>query len=360
MAIRILYHADPSRFTEESGPSRSDCWTGHPGTSLRNIGSSTWTLPGIARPGSPTITNSGEDHLSMILHERSYFGGEELMPGHLGESFPTHGELEGSVALVTGGASGIGLATAALFAHHGAHVVIGDRHTQRAEVACAQLLAEGLTAYAVPLDVAEDTDWLRAVGEIEDLTGGIDVLVNNAGINTNQGIMTATIDDWDRTIEVNLRGVFLGLRHVAPVMQERGGGTIVNVTSFASLIGYHSAAYSASKWAVRGLTKSAAAEFASWNIRVNSLHPGSVPTEMHRVTPPGHGDAWRRLTPLERLGSPEELAEAALFLASSRSSYVTGSDLVVDGGLSSSGISRARAHLLDTWHSAPADEANSR
>ena len=258
-------------------------------------------------------------------------------------------ELAGLVALVTGGGSGIGLATVRCLARQGASVVIADIDHPKAAAAAAELGGNGVDVRAHRLDVADAGDWERVVERVVGEAGGIDILVNNAGIISNDPIMATEPQVWDRVLAVNLTGVFLGMRAVAPRMRARGGGAMVNVSSFAALVGYHAAAYAASKWAVRGLSKSAADEFAAWNIRVNSLHPGSVPTAMHATTPPGHAEAWRQLIPQGRLGEADELAEAVSFLVGPRSSYVTGSELVVDGGLSSSGISRARARLLDLY-----------
>jgi 3alpha(or 20beta)-hydroxysteroid dehydrogenase len=256
-------------------------------------------------------------------------------------------DLADRVAVVTGGASGIGLAVVECFARQGASVVIADLDIEQASAQAESLSAEGLEVIAVRLDVAQAAEWADAANQAVRAFGAIDILINNAGVNTNQTIMATSLDSWRSTLAVNLDGVFLGIRTVAPYIRDQGGGAIVNVSSFAAYVGYHSAAYAASKWAVRGLTKTAAEEFAAWNIRVNSLHPGSVPTAMHRSTPPGHADAWRTLIPQGRLGETRELAEAALFLASERSSYMTGAELVVDGGLSAAGLARARTFLLD-------------
>ncbi len=184
---------------------------------------------------------------------------------------------------------------------------------------------------------------------LQPITAGFGVptiLINNAGINDRRTIMEASAADWDRVLAINLKGTFLGMQAVVPGMRKSGGGAIVNVSSTSGLVGHTDAAYSASKWAIRGLTKTAAIEFADDGIRVNSLHPGSVPTGMHANTKPGHAAAWRKLIPLARAGRAEEVAAAALFLVSDAASYVTGTELVVDGGLSQGGLLTARKRLM--------------
>lgn len=251
-------------------------------------------------------------------------------------------DVSGRVALVTGGAGGLGGGIARKLADEGARIALCDRLVEAGEGAARAL---GDAAF-FELDIGSEESWKHAVDVILQRFGRIDILVNNAGINDRTTILETTVADWERTLRVNLTGAFLGIRLVAPLMREAGSGVIVNVSSTAGLTGHPDASYSATKWALRGLTKTAALEFADWNIRVNSVHPGSVPTGLHKNTPPGHGEVWRKLTPMRRAGRTDEVGEAVLFLASDRSSYMTGSELVVDGGLSDCGLLTGRSRLL--------------
>ena len=250
-------------------------------------------------------------------------------------------ELADRVALVTGAAGGLGGGIARKLAAEGARVALCDvRADAGAEVARS---IPGSRFF--PLDVREEKEWRRAVEAIVGHFGRIDILVNNAGINDRKPIMETTAADWERTLGINLTGAFHGIKAVAPHMRGRGG-VIVNVSSTAGLVGHPDAPYSATKWALRGLTKTAALEFADWGIRVNSVHPGSVPTALHNNAPPGHAEVWRKLIPMQRAGRAEEIGDAVLFLASDRSTYITGTELAVDGGLSNCGLLAARARLL--------------
>lgn len=248
------------------------------------------------------------------------------------------------VALVTGAAGGLGSGIARQLAQDGATVALCDLNADAGEERAREI--GGRAAY-FQLDAGLEEEWRRCTDAVLQRFGRIDILVNNAGINGRKPIMATTASEWDRTLRVNLTGAFLGIRAVAPVMRDQGGGVIVNVASTSGLVGHPDAPYSASKWALRGLTKTAALEFADWGIRVNSLHPGSVPTALHDNAPPGHAEVWRKLIPMRRPGRVEEIAEAVAFLASDRSSYMTGTELVLDGGLSECGLLTARHRLLD-------------
>jgi 3alpha(or 20beta)-hydroxysteroid dehydrogenase len=246
------------------------------------------------------------------------------------------GRLDGKVAIITGGARGQGAAEARLFAAEGARVVIGDVLDDMG-AAVADELGSDVAAYT-HLDVTDEDQWAAAVALTEDRFGPVTVLVNNAGILMFQAIHRTERADFERILQVNLTGVFLGIKAVTPSMARAGGGSIVNISSTAGLTGLpYLGAYVASKWAVRGLTKSAAIDLGSKGIRVNSVHPGGIDTPMIEGT---DRDApyYKRL-PVPRMGSPDEAARAVLFLASDDASYTTGAELTVDGGATAGELS---------------------
>ncbi|MEV4734731.1 glucose 1-dehydrogenase [Saccharopolyspora sp. NPDC049426] len=233
--------------------------------------------------------------------------------------------LTGKVALVTGAGRGIGRAIAEEFAREGAVVVATGRSTTtdpyRGEITYRRQ------------DVAEEDQWRSLVAEIRRLHGRIDVLVNNAGIITYESAHELSTDSWEHVVAVNQTGVWLGMREVIPMMRSVGGGSIINVSSIwgsAAVAGAH--AYHATKGAVRNMSKSAAISYAREGIRVNSLHPGLVSTPLTDAQDPAINEAVVDRTPMGRPGRPEEIAHAAVFLAADESSFVTGSELVVDGG----------------------------
>lgn len=242
--------------------------------------------------------------------------------------------LEGKVALISGGARGLGAAEARLFAREGAKVGIGDIREDEARALEAEIRESGGEAMFVRLDVTDEGQWSDAVDAVMTAYGRLDILVNNAGILEHGTVEETTADSWDRTMGVNGRGVFLGTQAVIPAMRESGGGSIVNISSVAGLIGGMMTAYNASKGAVRLLTKSSAVQYAAENIRVNSVHPGPTKTDMLDVFFRDQEVREQRAaeTPIPRLGKPEDIAYGVLFLASDESSYVTGSELVIDGG----------------------------
>lgn len=237
--------------------------------------------------------------------------------------------LNGKVALVTGAASGIGEATARALAAAGAQVYLADVNTQGAKAIAAGIHgAEG-----VHLDVTDGKSWAQAVDQASARSGPISVLVNNAGIFTPGGVEAIGQAEFARTFDVNALGVFLGMKAVVDPMKAAGGGSIVNVSSSAGLVGVKDAiAYSASKWAVRGLTRSAALDLAPYSIRVNSVHPGLVETPIFTGFPREALDAMTAALPQPRLGHPEEVAAVIAFLASDAASFCTGSEYTVDGG----------------------------
>ena len=236
------------------------------------------------------------------------------------------GRVDDKVAIITGGAQGMGAADARLLVAEGAKVVIGDILDEKGEALAAEL---GAAARYVHLDVSDEEQWQAAVDTAVKEFGKINVLVNNAGIVQVGPLKSLDVEKWNRVLAVNLTGAMLGIKAVLGPMKEAGGGSIINVSSIEGMRGaswVHS--YVASKWGLRGLTKSAALELASDNIRVNSLHPGFIRTPMTKHFPDDMVSA-----PLGRPGRPEEVATFVVFLASDESSFSTGSEYVVDGGL---------------------------
>ena len=241
--------------------------------------------------------------------------------------------LDGKVAIISGGARGMGAATSRLFVEAGARVVIADL-LEAEGAALAQELGDA--ARFVRLDVTCAQSWADTVRLAEDTFGPVDVLVNNAGVLLFKSLLQTTPEDYRRVIEVNLVGEFLGIQAVARGMIERGHGAIVNISSVDGMKGANGlAAYASSKWGVRGLTKVAAMELGHLGIRVNSVHPGGVDTVMTNyegVAREKVSERFRNI-PLQRVGAPEEIARATLFLASDDASYIAGSEIVVDGGM---------------------------
>jgi len=242
------------------------------------------------------------------------------------------GRLDGKVAIVTGGARGQGAAEARLFASEGATVVVTDVLTGEGEAVATEI--QGLF---LAHDVSSETAWQETVQRTLDAYGRIDVLVNNAGIFRRARLLATTLADYRRVIDVNQVGVFLGMQAVAPTMIAQRSGAIVNISSIAGFLGAAGAfAYGASKWAVRGMTKAAGIELAKHGVRVNSIHPGMIDTEMMTEVTGGDAERFERIertVPLRRVAAPEEVAKLALFLASDESAYCTASEFVVDGGV---------------------------
>lgn len=244
--------------------------------------------------------------------------------------------LEGKVALISGGARGQGAVEAKLFAIEGASVVIGDILDDLGRRVEAEIAESGGNATYVHLDVTSESQWNDAVAVAVEQYGKLDILVNNAGILIRAGVEDTTGEDWDRIMDINGKGVFLGTKAAIPAMRAAGGGSIINISSIAGLQGSPaSAAYSSTKGAVRILTKSTAVQYALENIRCNSVHPGLIYTDMTRDTldtPEGERE-WRARVPMGYIGVSEDVAKGVLFLASDESSYMTGSELVIDGGI---------------------------
>jgi cyclopentanol dehydrogenase len=246
------------------------------------------------------------------------------------------GRLDGKVALISGGARGQGATEGRMMAQEGAKVVLGDILDEQGRAVEAEIRAAGGAATYVHLNVTSESDWQSAVQTAESTYGGLHVLVNNAGILIRATIEETTEDDFDRIMAVNVKGVFLGTKHAIPVMRRAGGGSIINISSVAGLVGSpgETAAYSATKGGVRLFTKSTAIQHASDNIRCNSVHPGPIATDMIKdmLEDPEQWEQRMRRLPLKRPGRPEDIAYGVIYLASDESSYVTGAELVIDGG----------------------------
>ena len=243
------------------------------------------------------------------------------------------GRLSGKVAIVTGGARGMGAATSRLFAAEGAKVAIADVLDEAGAALAAEL---GDAARFYRLDVTSEEAWADVVASVEADFGPVDVLVNNAGILLFKSLFETTLEDYERVLKVNLVGEFLGIKAVGPGMVERGKGSIVNISSVDGMKGANGlVAYASSKWGVRGLTRVAAMELGHRGVRVNSVHPGGVDTIMsnYDASPREKVSNGYKNIPAQRIAGPEEVAAASLFLASDDSSYMMGSEIVVDGGM---------------------------
>jgi len=247
------------------------------------------------------------------------------------------GRLENKVAIITGAAHGLGAEQARLFAREGAQLFLGDIEMDVLNEVAKEIEAQGGSVLAARLDVTHEEDWGKAVADAEDAFGKIDILINNAGIYLHKGLLEHTVEDLNRIVSVNQLGVLLGMKHTIPAMKRAGGGAIVNFSSIYGISGAGGAtAYQGTKGAVRLMSKSAAMEFVGDNIWVNSIHPGMFDTHLFEVSVPK--EAWGPLiemVPMKRFGRVEEIAYPVLFLASDESSFMTGAELVVDGGYTS-------------------------
>jgi NAD(P)-dependent dehydrogenase (short-subunit alcohol dehydrogenase family) len=249
------------------------------------------------------------------------------------------GRVAGKVALVTGAASGLGAESARRLAREGAAVMLSDVAAEAGQAVADEILAAGGRAAFLTHDVTDERRWSEVVTATAERFGGLDVLVNSAGVGGGQPLLEATLEDWRRVTAINLDGTFLGVRHAAPVMARAGRGSIVNLSSILGKVGFPgAAAYCASKGGVAMLTKAAALELAALGVRVNSVHPGFIETPMvvNAFRETENENEIRDLVvsrhALGRLGVPREVADAVVFLASDESSFMTGSELVVDGG----------------------------
>ncbi|WP_176593873.1 SDR family NAD(P)-dependent oxidoreductase [Sphingobium sp. EM0848] len=241
--------------------------------------------------------------------------------------------LHNKVAIITGGARGMGAATSRLFVAEGAKVAIADLLDEAGEALAAEL---GDAARFYHHDVTSEEGWANLVAAVEADLGPVDILVNNAGILLFRTLLDTTLEDYEKVLNVNLVGEFLGIKAVAPGMIARGNGSIVNISSVDGMKGANGlAAYSSSKWGVRGLTRVAALELGHRGVRVNSVHPGGVDTVMTNHEGRSRDSVSERFRniPLQRVGGPEEVAKATLFLASDDASYLAGAEIAVDGGM---------------------------
>ena len=244
--------------------------------------------------------------------------------------------LKGKVAIITGGAHGMGAVEAVLFAKEGAKVVIADIREEDARKVEAEIAEVGGEAMVALLDVTKENQWERTIADVVARFGKLDILVNNAGISGSGEKDFGSSQAWDQLMDVNAKSVFLGMKHAIPEMEKAGGGAIVNISSISGMVGqsYIHPGYNASKGAVRLVTKAAAVQHAQSGIRVNSVHPGSMPPMLTSGArgDGGSQDARMAAIPMGREGQPIEVANAVLFMASDEASYITGTELMVDGG----------------------------
>lgn len=243
--------------------------------------------------------------------------------------------LTGKVALITGAARGIGRAIATGLAEHGAAVAVNYRASEGAALELVkEIAAQGGEALPCRADVSDPGQVAAMIATIVDTWGGIDILVNNAGIMDDNFLVDITLEEWERVINVNLRGAFLCTQAVIPLLQARGGGRIINISSQAALAGSRRHVhYATAKAGLLGFTYSLAKELGPYGITVNAVSPGRIVTDMIKERIQGREEEWLQQTPLQRLGEPEEVAAAVVFLASEKASYITGTNLQVDGGL---------------------------
>ncbi|MFJ2744163.1 glucose 1-dehydrogenase [Streptomyces sp. NPDC087440] len=242
----------------------------------------------------------------------------------------SNNDLTGKTVIITGGARGLGAEAARQAVAAGANVVITDVLDEEGQATAAEL---GERARFQHHDVTSEEDWARVAAYAVAEFGGIDGLVNNAGISTGQFLADESVEHFRKVLDINLTGVFIGMKAVIPAMRENGGGSIVNISSAAGLMGLAlTAGYGASKWGVRGLTKIGAVELGTQKIRVNSVHPGMTYTPMTAAVGIQQGDGNYPNTPMGRVGEADEIAGAVVFLLSDSASYVTGAELAVDGG----------------------------
>ena len=244
--------------------------------------------------------------------------------------------LEGKVAFISGGAQGMGAVEARMFAAEGACVAIGDVLEEEGRKVVEQISETGGRAIFLPLDVTSEAQWNTAIAATVSEFGKLDILVNNAGVGAASMIEDTTVEEWDRVMSINAKGVFLGTKAAIPEMRRAGGGSIINISSQLGLVGMDisSPQYQASKGAVRLFTKSTAIQYAKEGIRANSVHPGPINTPMteRRRGDPDHQRIMLSRIPMGRYGESEEVAYGVLFSASDESSFMTGSELVIDGG----------------------------
>lgn len=258
--------------------------------------------------------------------------------------------LANKIALITGAAGGQGTAEAELFVREGAAVMLTDVDAAKGEQIAARLRGQGGKAQFRVQDASSEQAWIDTVAATLSAFGGLHILVNNAGTIARQGIVNTTVEAWNRTIAVNLTGPLLGMKHGAPAIRDSGGGSIVNISSTAGLTAHDDAAYTASKWGLRGLTKTAVLQFSPWNIRVNSIHPGQIAdTGFFQSGGEAFAYAAAAAIPLHRQGTPKECADLVLFLASDESSFISGAEIAIDGGYIAAGLAGLRNRVRDEY-----------
>jgi len=258
--------------------------------------------------------------------------------------------LAGKVVIVTGAAGGLGSVLAREFSDLGAIVYAADASVERGEAAADAVKRNGGDAVFAQLDVANIASWQTLVERVRRERGQLHVLVNNAGVVSRKGVRSVELSEWQLVMDVNLTGPMLGTQAVAPLIRDSGGGAIVNIASTAGMIAHPGVAYCASKWGVRGLTKSSALELLGWGIRVNAVLPGQISgTDITSGASPGWRYAGQAAIPMSRVARPEEVAQAVLFLAGDAASYMTGNEIVVDGGAISLGLPHMRGVLQDQY-----------
>lgn len=243
------------------------------------------------------------------------------------------GRLDNKVALITGAANGMGAMEAKLFAEEGAKIIATDIQTDILNKVIDDIKDNGGDAIAFQHNVTLEEEWKQVIAEALKAYGEIDILVNNAGVSSPETIATMEMNEWNKVMDINLNGCVIGMKYVIPEMQKQGGGSVINISSIGGIVGMAGTSpYTAAKGALRSLSKSAAVDYAKDHIRVNSLHPGIIETPM---TAPSMKDAmqyYQTFTQLPYLGKPEDVAYGALFLASDESRFMTGAELVIDGG----------------------------
>jgi 3alpha(or 20beta)-hydroxysteroid dehydrogenase len=246
------------------------------------------------------------------------------------------GRVEGKIAIITGAGRGQGAAEAHALAKEGAAVAVCDVLEAEGEAVASAINASGGSARYFAMDVSSESQWVSLVKDVLAWKGRITTLVNNAGIISRFGIVDTPLEQWQQVMNVNLVGPFLGMKYCAPAMREAGGGSIINVGSISSYLGMKAAAYTTSKTGLLGLTRTGAMEFVEWGIRVNTICPGIIVTGLNAGA--AHLEAMREASPMKRFGTCEEIAQLVLFLAADESSYVTGADIPIDGGILAAGM----------------------
>lgn len=259
--------------------------------------------------------------------------------------------LANKIALITGAAGGQGIADAELMAREGAAVMLTDIDAAKGEALAARLREGGGRARFMVHDVADEAAWRQVVAATTAAFGGLHILVNNAGTIARQTILTTTVEAWNRTLAVNITGPLLGMKHCAPairdsVARDGGTGSIINISSTAGMTAHDDAGYTATKWALRGLTKTAVLQFSEWKIRVNSIHPGQIAeTGFFQSGGPDFAFAAAQAIPLHRQGLPGECADLVLFLASEEAAFISGAEIAIDGGYIAAGLASLRNRL---------------